>query len=247
MTDLTRAVYESIDANTISAIARQLGVSPTQAEGAVQQALPMLIGGLARNAQSAKGAEDLFGALQRDHQGIDIGGLLGGLLRGAGGGAQQGGGLGDLIGSVMKGAGGSGGGGLGDLIGGVLGGGGRSAGAGTGGADIGGAILGHIFGARRDRASDSLGQASGIGGQNAGQLLAMLAPIVMAALAKWTQSQRIGASGLGPALGQEQQRIDQAGAGGLIGSVLDRDGDGKVDAAELLQAGLGAIQMFGRR
>ena len=242
MTDITRAVYEQIDDSHIQAIAQQLGISPEQAQTAVQQALPMLVGGLARNAQSEQGAGSLLGALQRDHAGVDLGGLLGSLLGGGGATANaNAGGLGGL-------------GGLGSLIGSVLGGGGAqdrgavaNAGAGGGLGNIGGAILGHIFGDRQDRATENLGQASGIGGQNAGQLMAMLAPLVMAALAKLVQSRGMGANDLGQALGQEQQQIQKSGGGGLLNSILDRDGDGDVDASDLMQAGLSAINMFGRR
>lgn len=246
MTDITRAVYDQIDDSHIEAIAEQLGISSEQAQSAVQQALPMLVGGLARNAQSEQGAGALLGALQRDHTGIDLGGLLGGLLGGAGGSTANAG---------SGGPGGLGGlGGLGDLIGSVLGGAGSqdsgaSANAGDGGGlgGMGGAILGHIFGNRQDRATENLGQASGIGGQNAGQLMAMLAPLVMAALAKLVQNRGMGANDLGQALGQEQQQIQKSGGGGLLNSILDRDGDGDVDASDLMQAGLSAINMFGRR
>ena len=238
MTDITRAVYDQIDDSHIQAIAQQLGISSEQAQTAVQQALPMLVGGLARNAQSEQGAGSLLGALQRDHAGVDLGGLLGGLLGGgAAGNANAGslGGLGGLIGSVLGGGGSQGGGAV------------ANSGAGGGLGNIGGAILGHIFGNRQDRAAENLGQASGIGGQNAGQLMAMLAPLVMAALAKLVQSRGMGANDLGQTLGQEQQQIQKSGGGGLLNSILDRDGDGDVDASDLMQAGLSAINMFGRR
>ncbi len=61
------------------------------------------------------------------------------------------------------------------------------------------------------------------------------------------QNRGMGANDLGQALGQEQQQIQQTGGGGLLNSVLDRDGDGDVDATDLMQAGLSAINMFGRR
>lgn len=235
MTDITRAVYDQIDGRHIQAMAQQLGISTEQAQTAVQQALPMLVGGLARNAQSEQGADELMGALQRDHAGIDLGGSLGGLLGGAGATANSGslGGLGSVIDSVLGGATSRGG---------------ASANAGGSGlGNIGGAILGHIFGGREERATENLGQASGIGGQNAGRLMAMLAPLVMAALGKMVQSRGMGTHDLGQALGQEHDQIQQSGGGGLLNSLLDRDGDGDVDASDLMQAGLSAITMFGRR
>lgn len=236
MTDITRAVYDQIDSSHIRAMAQQLGISSEQADSAVQQALPMLVGGLARNAQSEQGAGELMGALQRDHQGIDLGGLLGGLLGGGGSANANSGSLGGL-GSVID-----------SVLGASAGQGGSPTNMGGGGlGDIGGAILGHIFGGREGRATDNLGQASGIGGQNAGRLMAMLAPLVMAALGKMVQNRGMGASDLGQVLGQEHEQIQKSGGGGLLNSVLDRDGDGDVDASDLMQAGLSAINMFGRR
>ena len=46
MTTITRAVYDQIDASHIQTMAQQLGISSEQAQTAVQQALPMLVGGL---------------------------------------------------------------------------------------------------------------------------------------------------------------------------------------------------------
>lgn len=59
---------------------------------------------------------------------------------------------------------------LGGLLGSLLGG-----GASAGQAD-GAGILGHIFGGNQQRAEDTLGQATGLGGNNAANLLKMLAP-----------------------------------------------------------------------
>ena len=77
MSDLTSRVFEQLDQSHIESIASQLGVDPAQASNAVQQALPLLMGGLARNASSPQGASALHSALERDHAGVDIGGLLG--------------------------------------------------------------------------------------------------------------------------------------------------------------------------
>lgn len=68
-------------------IAGQLGTDNAQAQDAITAAIPMIVGALGRNAQTPQGADDLFGALQRDHAassggGMDLGGLLGSLLGG---------------------------------------------------------------------------------------------------------------------------------------------------------------------
>ena len=75
----------------------------------------------------------------------------------------------------------------------------------------------------------------------------MLAPLVMAALGKIVQNRNMGANDLGHALGQEHDQIQKSGSGGLLNYLLDRDGDGHIDASDLMQAGLSAISMFGRR
>lgn len=126
---------------------------------------------------------------------------------------------------------------LGGLLGSLLGG----SAAGGGQAD-GAAILGHIFGGNQQRAEAGLGQATGLGA-NAGQLLQMLAPIVMSFLAQRMSSGGMNAGGLGEALGQERARVQQQGGlgGGLLGSLLDQDGDGKVGLSDLLKIGGGLL------
>jgi len=137
-------------------------------------------------------------------------------------------------------------GGLGGLLGSVLGGaagGGQGAGTPLG---EGAAILGHIFGGNRQRAESGLGQATGLG-SNAGALLQMLAPIVMAFLAQRVQSGGLDAGSLGQALGQEKERAQAQGGlgGGLLGSLLDQNGDGKLDVGDLFK--LGSNFLGGRR
>lgn len=116
------------------------------------------------------------------------------------------------------------------------------------GLDDGSAILGHIFGDRQDRASIGVSRASGIDSGNASQLMAMLAPVVMSVLGSQMQQRGLDAGGLGGLLGQERERIEQdKGAGGLMNAVLDRDGDGDVDFADIA-SNVGLLgSLFGRR
>jgi hypothetical protein len=126
-----------------------------------------------------------------------------------------------------------------DVLGSVLGG----AGQGTGGG-----LLGQIFGAKQSAASQGLGQTTGLGQQNAGQLLAILAPVVMAALANHAQGQGLDASGLGGMLEREAQQIQQQGglAGGLLGAVLNHGG-GNLDLSHLLQGAGSVLGAFAHR
>ncbi len=134
---------------------------------------------------------------------------------------------------------------LGGLLGAVLG--------GTQNRQTNGAgILGHVLGGQQPRAEAALGQATGLGGDKAGQLLKILAPIVLAFLAKQMfQNQQGGAAQqanptagvLGAILGQEQQQVRQQGGlgGGLLGAVLDQDGDGQLGIGDLLKIGGGLL------
>lgn len=201
-------------------IAQQLGTDPNTAASAIAAALPMIMGALGNNAQQPGGAGALFNALQRDHAGagaMDLGSMLGGLL---GGGPSAGaGGLGGLLGSVLGG------------------------GAPASRQMDGGGILGHIFGGAQPRAEAGLGQATGMRGDQASKLLKILAPIVMAYLAKQVMSRNMDAGGLGSALGQERSRVQSQGGlgGGLLTAVLDQDGDGKLDIGDLLKLGGGLL------
>lgn len=129
---------------------------------------------------------------------------------------------------------------LGGLLGALLGGGAAAQGAPA--QTDGAAILGHIFGTSQERAETGLGQATGLGA-GAGQLLQMLAPIVMSFLAQRMRAGGMDAGGLGQVLGQEHARVQQQDglAGGLLGRLLDQDGDGQVGLGDLLKMGSGLL------
>lgn len=205
---ILESVARQLDPGTLAQMGRQIGLDPQTTQRAVGAALPVLIGALARNAQTPDGAASLAGALQRDQHGSildDLGGFLG-----------QAGGMGG--------------------------------GSGMGG--IGGAILGHVLGNRQDQASVAVGKAAGIDWSKAGQLLAMLAPIVMAVLGKRGQSNGFDIGDLVGMLQGDNQKVQQAspGAGGMLDSILDRDGDGKVDGEDLAGLGMSVLGgLFGNK
>jgi hypothetical protein len=206
MSELLDSITQQLSGGAMTQIAQQIGADPATTSTAVQTALPMLLGGLAHNATQPGGAQALDNALgQHDPNLLDqLGGMLGG---GTGGGAQALGGLGGL-GGMLGGAGA--GGGLGGILGSVLGGG------------AGGSILGHVLGGNQSNVTNSVGQASGMQPAQVGKLLMILAPIVMAALAKRKQQQGLDASTIGPDLQQQRQQAEarSPNLGGILGSIF---------------------------
>ena len=85
-TSLTDDLLNQLQGQPLEQIGQQLGLSPSQATGAVSAALPLLLGALGRNAGQPQGAEALYGALQRDHSNLDIGSVLGSVMGGGGAG-----------------------------------------------------------------------------------------------------------------------------------------------------------------
>jgi hypothetical protein len=211
MTALTNDLLAQLEGAPLQQISQQLGIDQGQAASAVSAALPLLMGALGKNASQPQGAEALFGALQKDHAGS--------------------GGIGDILGMVLGGAQSR-----------------QTDGAG---------MLGHIFGGQQARAEQHLGDATGLGGDRAGMLMKILAPIVMTYLAKRMfggndgGGQALGVAGggnptaqiLGSILGQEHQQVRQQGGigGGLLGAVLDQDGDGQLGLGDLLKIGGGLL------
>ena len=119
---------------------------------------------------------------------------------------------------------------LGSVLGGAMGG----AGGGQGDDTL-GRMLGHIFGGQQQQATQSIGQATGLGNEQTQMLLRILAPIVLAYLANHmfggqqqasapvaSAPQDSGPQGLGDILGREVEQIgqQQGGLGGLLGQVL---------------------------
>lgn len=115
---------------------------------------------------------------------------------------------------------------LGGLLGAVLGGGSSPATNGAG-------ILGHVFGGQTSQAANLLGQKTGLDSGRSGQLLMILAPIVMSFLARQF-AQQGNANQLSQALGEENRQTGGGGIGDLLGGVLDQDGDGKFGVSDVL-------------
>lgn len=208
MKSITEGLFSQLQGHSLQQIGQQLGVTPAVAASAVAAALPLLVGALGRNAQRPEGANALFGALQ-DHRGQDLDQALASQL--------------------------------------------------TGRSDDGGKILGHVFGPRQELAAQGLGSATGLQPDKAKVLLRWLAPLAMGYIAKRLYERRTAAHSGGSMghgsiaatdgqestlpsaqdvsreLGHEATQIQAQGglAGGLLGAVLDRNHDGRVDFSDL--------------
>ncbi len=78
------------------------------------------------------------------------------------------------------------------------------------------------------------------------KLLMMLAPLLMGALGKRRQQEDLSPGGLGDWLQGESDRVEAStGGGGLIGRMLDQDGDGDFDMMDMMKFGAG--KLFGGR
>ena len=91
-------------------------------------------------------------------------------------------------------------------------------------------ILGHVLGDNRTAVESNLAQATGLDQGSAGNLMEMVAPLVMGALGRTQQQNGLDASGLSQYLGEQQQQAAAAQPGmmGALSSMLDSNKDGSV-------------------
>ncbi|HEL4832486.1 TPA: DUF937 domain-containing protein [Stenotrophomonas maltophilia] len=103
---LTDELLAKLQGAPLQQVSQQLGISDTQASGAISAALPVLMGALGNNASQPQGAQALLGALQNNHSGLDLGSVLGSVLGGggaSGGAASDGAGiLGHIFGGSQQ-------------------------------------------------------------------------------------------------------------------------------------------------
>lgn len=88
------------------------------------------------------------------------------------------------------------------------------------------AILGHVLGGKQNNVQMGVAKASGLDMGSTGQLLTMLAPLVLGALGQTQQQQGLDAGALAGLLQTERQESDSALSG--MAQLLDMDGDGDI-------------------
>lgn len=206
--DLLTTLASGLGGSTLDDLSRQIDAPKDKTQSALAAALPMLLGGLAKNTATPEGASSLATAVEKDHDGSVL----------------------DQVSDLFGGGGGGGGlGALAGLAGGLLG--GDRAAPATKALD-GGAILGHILGNKRPAVEEGVAKASGLDLAQVGKLLALVAPIIMGAIGKLKAAKGLDASGLAgmvqsAAGGLEPTQPGNEGAG-LLGSLLDKDDDGQI-------------------
>jgi hypothetical protein len=91
-------------------------------------------------------------------------------------------------------------------------------------------ILGHVLGGKQQGVQTGLSQATGLDAGKAGQLLTILAPLVMGALGKAKRENQLDSNGLSTLLTGEQERLKDSAPGvmGALSRFLDHDNDGSV-------------------
>lgn len=92
------------------------------------------------------------------------------------------------------------------------------------------AILGHVLGGRRPSIEQGVSRVTGLDANGAGQVLSMLAPIVMAYLGKQARSSGMDAGRLASALAHASGQAHESATkeSSALTSLLDRDGDGSI-------------------
>lgn len=97
----------------------------------------------------------------------------------------------------------------------------------SGDTSQGSGILGHVFGQRQETIQNELGNRFGLSAGQIGQILMMLAPVVLGMLGRTQRQQGLDAGGLAGLIGQQSVQAQQASPMmGMLNQLLDRDGDG---------------------
>lgn len=111
-------------------------------------------------------------------------------------------------------------------------------------------ILNHILGNRQGGAVDMISKMSGLNSGQTGNLMSMLAPVVMGMLGKTKKEQGLDAGGVSDLLtGFAKKEQGQNPAMSIITGFLDADGDGSIidDVAGMLGKGLLGGLLKGRK
>lgn len=110
-------------------------------------------------------------------------------------------------------------------------------------------ILGHVLGNNQGLAAQLLGSSSGIDKDKAQSLMATLAPVVLGALGKAKSRNKLSGRELTDLLAGESETLKQRSPSMMdaVSGLLDADGDGDIDLADLLKKGSKGLGRFFRQ
>ncbi len=242
--DLMDIIKQQLTPDVIGQISQNSGATVEQSAAASEGAAHAILAALNNQAQTPEGAQALHTTLE-NHDGSVLDNVMG-LFGGAGAGQQQqgGGGIGDILGSVL-----GGGGGLGNVLGSVLGGGGQQQQQQQpqqGGGGI-GDVLGGLFGGNLGNVASSISHMSGMNTSAVMQLLMQFAPMILGILGQQKAQQNLAPSGLANILGasvnnQQGNPIMQLMSHVLGGGNTQQGGGGLMDS---LMSNVGSHLMGG--
>lgn len=69
MMSISDTIHQAIGSKEIKAISQQIGADKRSTKNALENSLPMLLSALTRNATQGEGANEIFNAVTRDHDG----------------------------------------------------------------------------------------------------------------------------------------------------------------------------------
>ena len=217
MPDITAMLMQQLtDPKVLDATSKQLGLDSSKLAPAISALLPMLIAGLTRNTQQPDGADSLFNALRRDHDGSVLDDVVGMITKQITGSSSRGGILQMIINFVMS------------MFTSPRQASSKNLSPRTLNGD---GILEHILGDKRSLIEKAISKVSDLDLKQVSKLASKLAPILMGSLGKLQNSQNLDAQGLSNLLQKEvaglEQQASPQNAKGLVG-MLDLDGDGDI-------------------
>ncbi len=160
-------------------VGQATGLDRADVNKVVKAGLPVILGQLANNSASSKGAEALDAAVAKDHTGGSLLDSLDGLFSEKQAPAE------------------------------------------------GGKILDHILGDKQSKANQTIAKKTGVDASTVAQILAFLAPLVMAYLGRKKSTDNLDAGGLSDMLGK-QQSASGSPLSQIATALLDKNGDGSV-------------------
>jgi hypothetical protein len=197
MNSLMDILTQSMGSQELGRVSGQIGSDEKTTASAVSAALPVLIGALSRNSSRDEGAQSLFKAVSKDHDGSIF----------------------DNLGSFLDNP---------------------QAGPGDG-------ILRHVLGSKRRAVENGVSKTTGLDLGSVAKLLTTIAPLVLGALGKAQRERNMDPRGLADYLNAENREIErrEPKAAGIMGALLDTDGDGDVDMSDLTKHGFDILgKMF---